>query len=116
MIPWKKGAGHDCCLLLADSYVDASARDASLTVELAAVRKVEKYSALESTHCFQPIAVESVIPMSIVAYSFLTELGQKMSEVSGDNHDQRISVLIQRCMPSCCMRALPRRTTRINGH
>ena len=111
MIPWK-----DCCLLLADSYVDASATDASLTVELAAVRKVEKYSALESTHCFQPIDVESVIPMSIVAYSFLTELGQKMSEVSGDNHDQRISVLIQRCMPSCCMRALPMRTTRINGH
>jgi len=48
----------------------------------------------------QPITVESLGPMNIATYSFLAELGRKVSEVSGDNRDssylfQWISVLIQ---------------------
>jgi len=86
---------------VADSYVDASARDAGSTAELAAVRKVDKYSALQRTQFFQPIAVESLGPMNTTAYSFFAELGQKISGVSGDDREssflfQRISVLIQR--------------------
>ena len=42
---------------------------------MAALRKIDKYSALEKTHFFQPIAVESLGPMNIAAYSFLAELG-----------------------------------------
>jgi len=56
-------------IIMADSYVGASARDAGSTAELAALRKVEKYSALERTHFFQSIAVESLGPMNIAAYS-----------------------------------------------
>jgi len=59
---------------LADSYVDASVRDAGSAAELAALRKIDRYSALEKTHFFQPIAVESLGPMNIAAYSFLAEL------------------------------------------
>ena len=86
---------------LADSYVDASARDAGSAAELAALRKIDKYSALENTHFFQPIAVESFGPMNIAAYSFLAELRRKISDDSGDDREssylfQRISVLIQR--------------------
>jgi len=82
-------------------YVDASARDAGSAAELAALRKIDKYSALEKTHFFQPIAVESLGPVNIAAYSFLAELGRKISDVSGDDREssylfQRISVLIQR--------------------
>jgi len=43
---------------------------------------VKKYSTLERTHFFQPIAVEPLDPTNFVAYSFLTELGRKISEVS----------------------------------
>jgi len=62
---------------------------------------VEKYSALEKTHFFQPIAVEYLGPMNIAAYSFLGELGRKISNISGNDRDssylfQQISVLIQR--------------------
>jgi len=69
--------------------------------QLAALRKVEKYSASQRTHFFQPIAVESLGPMNILAYSFLAELGRKISDVSGDDREcsylfQRISVLIER--------------------
>jgi len=105
MVPWKEGKPltWDVTVVcpVADSYVDASARDAGSAAELAAVRKVDKYSALQRTHFFQPIAVESLGPMNTMAYSFLAELGQKISAVSGDDREssflfQRISVLIQR--------------------
>jgi len=62
--------------------------------ELAALRKTDKYSALEKTHFFQPIAVESLGPMNIAAYSFMAELGRKISDVSGD--DRESSYLFQR--------------------
>jgi len=106
MVPWKEGEPltWDVTVVcsLADSYVDASARDASSAAELADVRKIDKYSALEKTHFFQNIAVESLGPINIAAYSFLAELGRKISDVSGDDREgsylfQRISVLIQRC-------------------
>jgi len=62
---------------LADSYVDASARDAGSAAELAAFRKIDKYSALEKTHFFQPVAVESLGPMNIAAYSFWPNLDER---------------------------------------
>ena len=88
-------------IILADSYVDASARDAGSAAELAALRKDEKYSALERTQFFQSIAVESLGPTNMAAHSFLAELGRKISGVSGDDREssyvfQQISVLIQR--------------------
>jgi len=69
--------------------------------ESAAIRKVDKYSALERTHFFQPIAVEFLGAMNTSAYLFLNELGQKISAVSGEEREssylfQRISVLVQR--------------------
>jgi len=49
MVPWKEGKPLiwevTVVCPLAESYVDASARDAGLAAELAALRKVEKYSA-----------------------------------------------------------------------
>ena len=72
-----------------------------MAAESAAIRKVDKYSALERTHFFQPIAVESLGAMNTSAYPFLNELGQKISAVSGEEREgsylfQRISVLVQR--------------------
>jgi len=51
------------------------------------VSKVDKYSALERTHFFQPIAVESLGAMNRSAHLFLNELGQKISAVSGEQRD-----------------------------
>jgi len=105
MVPWKEGKPltWDVTVVcsFADSYVDASARDAVSAAESAAIRKVDKYSALQSTHFFQPIAVESLGAMNTSAYLFLNELGQKISAVSGEEREgsylfQRISVLVQR--------------------
>jgi len=84
---------------LADSYVDASVRDAGSAAESAAIRKAGKYSVLERTHFFQPIAVESLAAMNTSAYLFLNDLGQKISAVSGGEREgsylfQWISVLV----------------------
>ena len=54
--------GRDCCLPTAESHVEASARDAGSAAELAAVRKSDKYSALQRTHFFQSIAVTTIGP------------------------------------------------------
>ena len=74
------------------------ARDAGSAAESAAIRKVDKYSALQRTHFFQSIAVESLEAMNTSAYQFLSELGQKISgeEREGSYLFQRISVLMQR--------------------
>ena len=56
---------------------------------------------LESRYLFQPIAVESIGPNNCSAVSFLSGLGRRIDEVSGEPRDgsfifQRLSVLIQR--------------------
>jgi len=107
MVPWKEGKPLTWDVLtvvcsLVDSYVDASARDAGSAAESAAIRKVDKYSALQRTHFFQSIAVESLGAMNTSAYLFLNELGQKISArfwrgARGRSYlFQRISVLVQR--------------------
>ena len=71
----------------AESYVEASARDAVSAAELAAIRKSDKYSALQRTHFFQPIAVETLGPMNTAASSFFAELRRKISAMSGDDRE-----------------------------
>jgi len=54
---------------LANSYLQS----AGAVAELAATRKVAKYSALEDQYIFQPIAVESLGPMNWEARKFLAD-------------------------------------------
>ena len=63
---------------------------------------------MEKTHVFQPIAVESLGPMNIAAYSFLAELGRKISDVSVD--DRESSYQLQRiCSNTALQRYLAAR-------
>jgi len=81
--------------------VDVAAQDAGVVAELAASRKSAKYSEPESRYLLQPIAVESHGPLNGSTVSFLSGLGQRITEVSGENTEgsflfQRLSMLIQR--------------------
>ena len=65
--------------------------------ELAASRKTAKYTELESHYLFQPIVVESLGLLNSSAVSFLSGLGQRITEVSGEDREgsflfQRLSV------------------------
>ena len=84
----------------ADSYVEASSREASAAAELAATHKA-KYAGLSSQGDFAPIAVESHAPINRDALQFLSELGRRLAETTGDVRAssflfQRISIAVQR--------------------
>ena len=81
--------------------MDVAAQDADAVAVLASSCKSAKYTELESRYLFQPIAVESLGQLNGSAVSFLSDLGQRITEVSGENREgnflfQRLSVLIQR--------------------
>ena len=54
-------------------YLQSATASAGAVAELAATRKVAKYSTLEDQYIFQPIAVESFGPMNWEARKFLAE-------------------------------------------
>ena len=79
--------------------------DTSQTVgaaaERAAARKHEKYHQLSTTYYFVPLAFETMGPINSEGHVFLSDLGQKLSMVTGDPREtsflyQRISLTIQR--------------------
>jgi len=48
-----------------------------------------KYAELSAAYEFQPVTVETHGPMDEATISFISELGHKISEYSGDQFDSR---------------------------
>ena len=114
LVPWEAGKPltWDVTVIcpLADSYVAAAARETG-SAEEAATRKTAKYSSIQAHHIFQPVAVESLGPINASGRIFLSKLGRKLADQSGD--DREISFLFlatlrafSGTMPSYCMTAL----------
>jgi len=78
---------------------DISDRNAGSDAEQAADSKVEKYSTLERTGYFEPIADESSGLINAVACSLFVDLGRKISLISSDHHDSSALevIFIMRC-------------------
>jgi len=72
---------------LADSYVASAAREAGSVAELAASKKMYKYTSLAADYHFQPIAVEMLGSIDKSASDFLTVLANKISQRSGDERE-----------------------------
>jgi len=91
LVPWKDGKpltwDTTVICIVADSYVGGSAREAGSAAKTAALRKEAKYATLQRTHLFQVPAsfVESLRTVEKAISSFLTELGHRISALSGDN-------------------------------
>lgn len=105
LIPWRAGrpltwdvtVGHT----LADSYLSSAAQNPGGVAELAAERKIDKYSSLADAYIFQPLAFETLGPINTSAKLFLAELGRRITLATKDNQEtvhlfQRLSVTIQR--------------------
>jgi len=90
------------CTTAADSYLEASSREAGAAAKLAASNKMVKYAGLSSQGEFVPIAGESPGPINRDALQYLSELGSwRLVETTGDVRAsaflfQRISVVVQR--------------------
>jgi len=72
-----------------------------MVAELAAERKLMKYSNLPTNLIFQPVAVENLGAFSSSSSDFISALGHKISGVSGEEREtsflfQRLSVALQR--------------------
>ena len=86
---------------MAPSYAAISLVSDGLVAEQSSARKLVKYSELAISHIFVPIAMESFGPLCAEALTFLSELGRRISVVSGDMREttflfQRLSIAIQR--------------------
>ena len=110
LIPWQGGR----CLTwdvtvtdtLAQSYLATTPSFAGGAAEGAAHRKELKYQDLARTHCFVPLAIETLGPINSKGLTFLSELGHRLSISSGDKREtsflfQRLSVIIQRFNRVC---------------
>ena len=88
---------------LADSYLLASSVTAAAAAasKAAASRKEDKYSDLMASFSLQPIAVQTLGPISESAVDFLRELGRRISSKFQEERQpahllQRFSVTLQR--------------------
>jgi len=84
---------------LAQSHVDRAATGVGMVAELAAERKLMKYSNLSTNLILQPIAVKNLGAFS--SSDFTLALGHKISSVSGEEREtsflfQYLSVALQR--------------------
>ena len=89
------------CTTVAASYVTAASQSVGATAEQVAERKSLKYAELSAAYEFQPVTVETHGPMDKATISFISELGRKISEYSGNPFDSRyffqlVSMLFQR--------------------
>ena len=105
LVPWSSGKvlcwDVTVTCPLADSYINAAAREPGAAAELAASRKEEKYADLDGRYTFEPIAVETLGVFNTSARQLLCDLGRKISENTGEVREtsflfQRCSVLVQR--------------------
>ena len=74
---------------------------AGSAAETASIRKESKYSSLPPEYLFQPVAIETLGPLNALAVNFLSEVGRRLTSLSGDPREtsflfQRLSMLIQR--------------------
>jgi hypothetical protein len=91
---------------LAASYVPQSAINAASAAEVAAVRKIAKYGALNQSHPFFLVAIETLGPFCECCQDFIKEIGRRTTLRTSDPREtaflfQRISIALQRFNSVC---------------
>jgi hypothetical protein len=110
LIPWQAGRSLIWDVTVADtlasSHLPTTSQQSGGAAESAADRKESKYSSFTQSYAFVPIACETLGPIGSKAVEFLSDLGRRISSVTGDPREgshlfQRISVAIQRFNCAC---------------
>jgi len=105
ILPWARGkcVAWDATTpdTLAKSHIDKTKNSSGAAAEFAAEKKSTKYSDINQSHIFVPIAVETMGSWSSSSLNFINELGKRLTNVTGDKREtsflkQRISMAIQR--------------------
>ena len=90
-----------CADTLAPSHHTLASRECQAAAMEAEQRKRSKYSHLEATHCFIPVAVETLGAMGPEARSLFKEIARRIKGTYGEKraHEfllQRVAVAVQR--------------------
>ena len=112
LMPWKHGRclvwDVTCPDTLAQSHLNRAVTGSGVVATDAESRKRFKYEIISQTHCFVPIAVETLGALGEEATAFLKDLGGCIAAVTKERRAiefllQRISVAIQRGNAACVL-------------
>ena len=115
MVPWEYDKllvwDATCTDTYAPSYAASATSEAGAVTTMAEMRKRAKYSNLDPSQYFQPVAVETSVAFGPDTFSFLKELGCRISRVTGETRSfpfliQRLAIAIQRGKSACVMGTL----------
>src|SRR5579872_5932460 len=73
---------------LAASNVAVSSSMAGSVAEVAARKKLQKYSVIMSKYSFVPIAFETLGPINSVGTAFIDDVGRRTHAITGDNREK----------------------------
>src|SRR6478609_3709082 len=116
LIPWARGKclawDATCPDTVAQSHIGSTCTSTGAAALQAAALKHQKYAALAATHCFVPVAVETLGPWNEEGLSFITELGRRTSLITGDPRVsaflfQRLSMAVQYGNAVSCLGTFP---------
>ena len=116
LMPWKQGRclvwDVTCPDTLAQSHLNRAVTGSGVVATDAESRKRIKYEIISQTHCFVPIAVETLGALGEEATAFLKDLGGRIAAVTKERRVvefllQRISVAIQRGNAACVLGTTP---------
>ena len=112
LMPWKQGRclvwDVTCCDTLAISHLNCAVTGPGVVTTDAECRKQLKYEAISRTHCFIPVAVETIGALGEEATGFLKDLGRRIAATTKEHRSfeflmQRVSVVIQRGNAACVL-------------
>lgn len=117
LVPWSRGR----CLVwdatvvhrLADSYHAAALADGSTVANAAEVRKIAKYTELNDSYVFEPLAFETLGGVGQGTWKFLRFLSKLIEETTGQEDAflhlrQRLAITIQMGNTACICESLNR--------
>jgi len=91
-IPWSEGkcVSWDVTVTdtLAASNVAGSSSMAGSAAEVAAGKKLQKYSEIMSRYSFVPIAFETLGPINSAGTDFIDDIGRRTYAITGDNREK----------------------------
>jgi hypothetical protein len=109
-IPWRRGRclawDATCPNTYAQSYVQATSRQAGSAATEAELKKIQKYQDLCAGIDFVPVAIETSGVWGQRAMELVSEIGRRIAEVSHEPRStsflrQRLAVAVQRGNATC---------------
>ena len=92
LIPWQrdKSLAWDVTVIntQADSYISAALLSQASVAEMAAERRISKYSTLPANIIFQLVAFETLGPINQSGVNFISEIGRRLEQASGDARER----------------------------